>query len=201
MENLGGLSKKQDTELVELLRKGSQAALGELYARYKKQLVYFCRQYLKNEADAEDIVHDIFLKLLETCHSLGTVSSFSGLLQTMAKNYITDQFRHLDVHTRFARKIRSNGTEATNETENTIMDNDYMELLHQLIEKLPLKQKEIFRLSSIKGLTYQEISEVLQMPVGNVRRYASIASNKMKNHLQHTDIYLQILVIILTLFS
>ena len=57
------LSEKQDKELVELLIGGSRPAFGELYARFKDRLVYTCKQYTRDEADAEDIVHDIFLKI------------------------------------------------------------------------------------------------------------------------------------------
>jgi len=67
------ISKIQDRELVVLLIGGSQAAFGELYARYRERLIYFCKQYM-NETDAEDIVHNVFLQLWEKRHSMGTIS-------------------------------------------------------------------------------------------------------------------------------
>ena len=163
--------------------------------------MYFCKQYLRNEADTEDIVHDIFLRLWEKRHSLNPELSFSGFLQTLAKNCITDKFRHFDVHSRYVRNMFVNETDSTNETEDTIIDGNYTELLNELIESLPPGQKEIFRLNRIDGRTYKEISELLQTPVENVRKQVSRASKKIKDRLsQHTDIHLRMIITILILF-
>ena len=194
------LAEKQDRELVELLVGGSQEAFEELYARFRERLMCFCKQYVRNEVEAEDIVHDIFLKLWETRHFLNPELSFSGYVHTMAKNHISDKFRHFDVHSRFAQNILINQIDVTTETEDSIINNDYIELLNEWTERLPPKQKEIFRLSHIEGLTYQEISELLQTPVGNVRKQVSRASKKMKNLLSlHTDIHSQMITIVLML--
>ena len=194
------LSGKPDRELVELLIGGSQEACGELYARFRERLMYFCKQYM-NEADAKDIINDIFLQLWEKRHAPFTISSFSGYVHAMAKNLILKKFRHFDVHSRFARNILINETDATDETEHTILDNDYAKLLDELIERLPPKQKEIFQLNRIEGYTYTEISELLQTPVENVRQQISLALKKIKNQLlQHTDIHFQMIIIFLTFF-
>ena len=201
MPKFSELSGKQDRELVELLMGGSQEAFGELYSRFKKQLIYLCKQYMRNEADAEDIVHDIFLKLWESRQFLNPELSFSGYLHTITENYVRDKLRHLDVHARFAKNMLVNTENSTNETENTIIDNDYAELLNELMEKLPPKQKEIFRLNRIEGLTYQQISEILQMPVGNVRRYAALASQKIKDNLSpHVNIHFHAITTIMMFF-
>jgi RNA polymerase sigma-70 factor (ECF subfamily) len=195
------LSKKQDKELVELLIDGSKPAFGELYARYRKQLMYTCKQYAIDEADAEDIVNDIFLKLWETRHLLGTISYFSGYVQKMAQNYVLEKFRHVEVHSRFAGNVFLNGTDSTNETEDSIIDNDYTRLLDELIESLPLRQKEIFRLSRIEGLSYKEIAELLQISVPAVQKHTSLALQKIKKNLErHADIHFQIAKAILILY-
>jgi len=190
MPKINELSKKQDRELVELLIGGSQAALGELYARYKKRLMHSCKRYLKNETDLEDIVHDIFLQLWETRHLLNPELSFSGYIKKITQNYAIDKLRHLDIHSRFAKNIFMNETDTTNETEDLIIDSDYAELLDKLIEKLPPRQKEVFQYSRIERLTYKEISELLKISVDTVQEHASLALKTIKKQLmKHTDIY------------
>ena len=202
MQKISELSKRQDKELVGLLMDGSHEALGELYARYRKQLMYYCKQYMRNESDAEDIVQDVFVRLWERRDSLNPELSFSGFMQTLAKNCITDKFRHIAVHARYAQNTFVNETDSTNETEELIIDNDYRELLNDLIENLPTGQKEIFRLSRIEGLTHKEISELLQTPVDNVRKQVSRASKKIKDLLsQHTDIHFQMVITFWMFFS
>jgi len=195
MHKINEISKKQDKELVELLIGSSQEAFGELYARFKERLLYLCKRYLKNEADSEDVVHDVFLQLWETRHSLNSEMSFAAYVQKITKNYTIDKLRHVDVHSRFAKNTLMNVADSTNETENTIIDNDYAELLKELIENLPPRQKEIYRLSRIEGLSYKEISKLLQISIPAVQKHASIALNKIKEHLQqHADIYFQIVI-------
>ena len=201
MSKINELSEKQDRELVGLLIGGSQAAFGELYARYRELLIYLCRQSMKNDADAKDIVHDVFLKLWETRHFLNPELSFSGFIKTMAVNHTKNKLKHVDVHSRFARNILINKIDSTNETEDTIINNDYAKLLDKLKESLPTRQKEIFRLSRIEGLTYKEISELLHISDANVRNQVSIALKKIKEYLkQHSDIHIKTVIIFLTFF-
>ena len=198
MAKFNELSDKQDRELVELLMGSSQAAFGELYARFRERLMYSCKQYMRNEADSEDIVHDIFLKLWEIRHFLNPELSFSGYLQTITQNYTLKKLRHFDVHSRFTRNMLMNEIDSTNETEDTVINNDYAKLLDELIETLPPKQKEVFRLSRIEGHTYKEISELLQISIENVRKHASLALKKIKDQLlQHTDIHFQMVIFFL----
>jgi len=95
MSKINEISKKQDKELVELLISGSQEALGELYARYRNPLMNFCKKYMRNEADAEDLIQDVFLQLWEKRHSLDTVSSFAGYVQTMTRTKYSTRFDNL----------------------------------------------------------------------------------------------------------
>ena len=183
MQKINNLPKKQDRELVELLMGGSREALGELYARYKDRLMYLCKQYMRNEADAEDIVHDVFLKLWETRCFLNPELSFSGYLHTITENYVRDKLRHLDVHSCFAKNTLMDARDSTNETEDTIIDNDYTELLNEMIESLPPMQKKVFQLSRIEGLKYKEIAELLHISVHTVQEYASLALKKMEKRL------------------
>ena len=183
------ISEKQDRELVALLVDGSPQALGELYARYKERMIYFCKHYVINEEDAEDIVQDIFLQLWGKRHFLGSVTSFSGYIQAMTKNSILKRLRHIDVHARFVQTLLMNNNNSTNETEDAIIENDYEKLLNEMIERLPPMQKEIFRLSRVEGLDYKEIAELLQTSVENVRKNVSLALRKIQDQLSnHTDI-------------
>ena len=191
MPKINDISEKQDRELVELLMGGSQDALGELYTRFKKLLMPFCKKNIKNEADAEDIVHDIFIQLWENRHLLGDISSFSGYVQTIAKNKIFYTFRQSDIHSRFVRNMLTNGEESMNETEDEIIGNDYAEFLDEIIGHLPPMQQKVFRLSRIEGMTYKEIAELLHISAETVKKHASLALDKIKKQItQHTDIHL-----------
>lgn len=190
MKNSEILSSKKDKELVILLINNSQDAYKELYVRYKARLIHFCIRLLKNESDAEDMVHDIFLKIWIIRHSLKVDLSFWGYLQTTAKNLILNKFRQIDIHERFAQYAIRDKKNSTNQTDDSIINDDYKKLLNTLIENLPPKQREVYLLNRIQGLTYNEIAKKLQISVYTVREYISLALRKIKRNLpRHTDIH------------
>ena len=201
---MGKLSTMQDMELVALLKEDSQLAFSELYTRYKDQLLYSCKKYLKNETAAEDIVQDIFMQIWETRHSLHIISSFSGFLYTAAQNRILNIYRQMDVHSRFARYILDNDNELSksNEIENFIIEKEYMDILNKLIDTLPPMQKSVSRLNWIEGLTNKEISEKLNISVENVRKHTSLALKKIITKLsKHTNIDIQTVILFMMFFS
>ena len=190
MAKIYELSEKQDKELVTLLVNGSKEAYEELYVRYKTRLIRFCIRLMKDAVGAEDIVQDVFLQLWIVRVTLIPDLSFWGYLQTMAKNLILYKFRQINVHERFVRYTLLNEKDSTNQTEDSIVDNDYEKLLDTLIEGLPPRQKEAYLLSRKQGLTYHEIAEKLQISVYTVREHISLALEKIRNQLPgHTGIH------------
>ena len=198
MEKLATL---QDKELVTLLKEGSREALEQLYLRYRNKLINLCKLYLKSITDAEDIVQDIFLQLWDTRDSLNPALSFSGYVHTLMRNRILDKYRNFDVHARYAQHILINAEDSTNETDDTIINNDYAALLSEMIETLPPQQKKIFQLSRIEGLSNKEIAELMEISTDNVRNNLFLALKKIKKMLsQHTDIHIQTIIGFLLFF-
>jgi len=184
----GKLSNIQDNELVALLKKNSHQAFCELYIRYYDQLHYYCKKYLNDETEAEDIVQDIFMYLWESRDTLDITSSFSGYIYATAHNRILKMLRQVDVHLRYAQHILMNAIATTNETEDSIIDNDFTSLLNEMIERLTPKQQEVFRLSRIEGLTYKEISDRLHISVPAVQKHASNVLEKIIGYLKKNKI-------------
>ena len=201
MPNNHTLSETEVKKMVELLKNSSHQAFIVLYTRYHDQLINYCKQYLIDKDEAEDIVQDIFLQLWETCDSLNADLSFSGYLHTLTRNKILCRYRQFDVHSRYAQHLIANAKKAANDTEKSIQYNDYEALLSTFIESLSPKQKEIFKLSRIEGLTYKEISELLDITVPTVQTHAYLALKKIKNFLkQHEVIHFQNVTALLIFF-
>ena len=195
-------STMQDKELVALLKGGSKQAFTELYIRYKEKLVRFCIIKLKDEMRAEDIVQEVFLQILETSDSLIPEKSFYGYLQIIAQNRILDEFKKSNVHFRYSQHTIKHENDISNQTEDLILDNDYANLLNELIDELTPQQKEVFRLSRIQGLTYNEIAKLLHISLRTVQKHASLALDKIKKELiEHADIHFKTVIAFLIFFS
>ena len=188
----------QDKELVALFKEGSQPAFVELYVRYEKKMIYFCKGFLKDESKAEDIIQDIFLQIFETSDALNTEKSFYAYLQTIAKNRVLYEARKSSIHLRYEQYAIKHGNDTTNKTEDTILDNDYEKLLNEMIDGLTPQQKEVFRLSRLQGLTYNEIADLLNISLRTVKKHASLALEKIKNQLmEHADIHFKTVMTLL----
>ena len=199
---MGKLSTMQDKELVALFKEGSQQAFEELYIRYEQKLINFCKRSLNDESKAEDITHDVFLQVFQTSEVLDSGKSFFGYLKTIAKNRVLYEFRQSDIHLRYVNKPVMHGNDVTNQTEDLIIDNDYEKLLNEIIKRLTPQQKEVFRLSRIEGLTYNEIADLLQISLRTVKKHASLALERIKKQLtKHADIHFKTVITFLLFFS
>ena len=84
---------KSNQELLILLREGDRVAFYNIYERYCKRLYGFVLRYIKQEADAEEIVQEVFVKVWEARTKIDVYSSFESFLFTVAYNATISLFR------------------------------------------------------------------------------------------------------------
>ena len=98
--------------LLRKLREGDTEALDILYLRYAAKVRDFAFRLLGDSVEAEDITHDIFLKVWEQRKTLGNVVSFRGYLFRMTRNAIFNAFKHRQVESKYQARAAEDGTEA-----------------------------------------------------------------------------------------
>ena len=79
-------NSKSNKELLLLLQKGDRVAFYNIYERYCKRLYGFVLRYIKVEADADEIVQEVFVKIWEARGKIDVYSSFESFLFTIAYN-------------------------------------------------------------------------------------------------------------------
>lgn len=176
------MNNTKDT-FVERLRRDDLTVIDEIYSHYHTKIFRFSVAYLKNEEDAYDIVQEVFIKLWENRLTLSRDTNFDGFLFTIAKNSVLSLFRkriteqkYIDYLT-IAAKNNTQGTEE--QTDYTFLKERY----EKLIEKLPPKRQEIFKLSREKGLTIKEIAAKQGISEKTVEDHLSKALFFFKQHL------------------
>ena len=87
--------------ILKKLRDGDSEALDILYLRYASKVRDFAFRLLKDRTDAEDVTHDIFLKIWEQRRGLGAVLSFRGYLFRMTRNAIFNAYKHRQVESKY----------------------------------------------------------------------------------------------------
>jgi RNA polymerase sigma-70 factor (ECF subfamily) len=162
-----------DTILVEKLRKGDIESFDLLYDRYAGRLHYFGMKYLKSEEETEELVQTVFLKVWEYHKNLRKESSFKSYLFTIAYNDICKLFRKKYYHQKYVSDILNENPQPFVEIEKGVQCKSVLERIQEIIEKLPERQKIIFRKSREEGKSSREIADEVGLSPGTVDNYIS----------------------------
>ncbi|MGE4587047.1 MAG: RNA polymerase sigma-70 factor [Mangrovibacterium sp.] len=178
---------KSNKELLILLKKGDIKAFDAIYHRYSYRLFRFALKYLREEADAEEIVQEVFVKIWEKRKFIDTAYSFNSFLFTIAYNSTISLVR---------KKIREKehllrmSIRQPAECSVDIIDElNYRELSSQiqsLLNELSPRQREIYKLSREKGLTLEEIASQLNLSVHTVKNHLVLALSFLRSHLDRS---------------
>jgi len=175
------LITSDESALVEKLKTSDKTAFEEIYFRYSKQLKTFACFELKDEALAEDAVHEIFLKLWLKRETLDNKLSVKGFLFTCLKNHILNAVRtkknEILKHIRISRRTSN----TSNATENTFLTSEYQALIQSSVNDLPEKKQAIFELSVYKGWPSEKIAKDLKIPLNTVKMYLSQSTRQIKS--------------------
>jgi RNA polymerase sigma factor (sigma-70 family) len=149
---------------------------------YRRRLLGFIRKRVTNEADAEDILQDVFYQLLGNKEPIDQVASW---LFTVARNKIIDsQRKKQPLSTDF---LFSNTEDAemgewmdilmddSSNPETVYLRNLFQEMLKEALNELPEEQKQAFVLNELDGIPFKQISDETRIPVNTLisrKRYA-----------------------------
>jgi RNA polymerase sigma-70 factor (ECF subfamily) len=176
-----------DIELVERLQKGDVEAFDLIYDKYSGKLYAFGLKYLRSTAETEELVQSVFLKLWENYNSLKKESSFKSYLFTIAYNNICNQFRKRNYNQKFIADTLYENSFSSTDTEDDIDYKSFLDHVHQIINKLPEKQKKVFLKSRQEGKSSKEIAEELNLSPGTVDNYTSEALKFIRSQLRYED--------------
>lgn len=145
------------TDFVGRLKAGDPKAYERLVADYGDRLRRFASR-LSGPETAEDIVQEVFLRVYRSVRSFDPTGSLPAWIFTIASNLCVDQLRRRPLQVR-ARTPEPDPSDAAVRRESR-------DSLLQAIASLPDSQKRVFLLREEAGLTFREIAELLQCPLG-----------------------------------
>ncbi len=160
------------------------AAFDAIYEQYSKRLYVFVFRYLKQEADTEEIVQEVFLKLWESRNKIDLCASFDSFLFTIAYNNTISLLRKKVNEKKYLEHLVNR--QQINNADALIDEIHFREINRQvklLIEELTPRQKEIFKLSREEGLTHAEIAEKLHISVNTVKNHLVAALAFLKSNI------------------
>jgi RNA polymerase sigma-70 factor (ECF subfamily) len=151
------LSQRSDEELMQAFKRGDTLAFRELFDRYKNLIYGFVRRRVDDPGRAEEITKDVFLAVVQQRGNYETRSRFRTFLYRIALNRVASE------HRRMAQAPASDPEVAVGS------DISVVQQVREALARLEREQREIVMLREYEGLNYQEIAQVLNVPVGTVR--------------------------------
>ena len=182
--------KFSDEELILRFQKGDEQSYIELVNRYRDRLINFIYRFVNDIESAEDIVQDALLKVYTHKHYYKNIAKFSTWLYTIAGNLAKTELRKKK--TRKVTNLSQMGPEdkdyelTSNEPKtDEATQNEYLEKRIQIaINKLPLHFKTVTILREIQELSYEEISKIVDVPLGTVKSRINRARLQLQKELK-----------------
>lgn len=132
---------KSNKELLLLIREDNEVAFYQLYERYSRRLYGFVLRYIKQEADAEEIVQEVFIKIWETRDKIDVYSSFESFLFTIAYNATISLFRKRAREKKYLEHLKSlQQAEAVPNLIDEIQFNELNDTVQSLLNELTPRQ-------------------------------------------------------------
>jgi RNA polymerase sigma factor (sigma-70 family) len=181
-----------ETVLIEQLKKGDEAAFKTIVELWQDMVYNTVLGIVQNEADAEDITQEVFIKVFEQVSSFKGESKFSTWLYRIATTRALDFLRSKKRKKRFGFVKSLFGTSHEEEPKladfqhpGVRLDNkERSAVLFKAIDQLPENQRLAFTLHKVEGLSYQEVSEVMNTTVSAVESLMSRAKVNLRKELE-----------------
>ncbi|TKG91937.1 RNA polymerase sigma-70 factor [Puteibacter caeruleilacunae] len=149
-------------DIILQFKKGNEKAFREIYEQYKSRLKGFLFHSLPQGEDLESHLQDIFFKLWDVRQSIDEKQSFESFLFRIARNLVIDILRKRVTRDRFLEGLDINiVSKGIDDTLTLVEYSEFEKHLFELIERLPERRREIFKLSRFQGKTYKEIGKQL----------------------------------------
>lgn len=156
-----------DADLMLEVRAGRTGALAELFERHHAALYRYCLRLVGDRHAAEDLVQDVFMKMLRYRKSFRNDAGFTPWMFRIARNACVDLLRSTPAPSSETDPDEIASQDASAETQAS--DQQHAALVRRAIAALPLTQREALVLSRFEFKTYEEIAHVLGCSVGAVK--------------------------------
>jgi RNA polymerase sigma-70 factor, ECF subfamily len=171
-----------DEELIRLfLKDENEEAFNEIVNRYGDKIYRLALRITRNPSDAEDVLQEVFIKLINNLHTLRGESKFSTWLYRVAANA---SFIHLRDEKKYKNDITleeyvsydENGTlrgveirDWSDRPDEVLLNKEEMEIIEKAVNELPMPYRAVFHLRDVEGLTDYETAKVLGLSVSAVK--------------------------------
>jgi len=184
-------SKLTDEKIAQMVQKGKSESFGLLVERYEAKIIRYAKRFLFNHNDVEDLAQEVFIKAYVNIQSFDVSRKFSPWIYRIA-------------HNEFINAIKKKGKEplpffdfdvllprliSKEKADKSVTEQELRRMLDKCFNKLNSKYREPLILRYFEELNYQEIADVLRIPVSTVGIRLKRGKEKMKSFCKKLNYY------------
>jgi RNA polymerase sigma-70 factor (ECF subfamily) len=183
-----------DVEIIESVKKGNQADYAVLIDRYKNKAFTMLKRMLKNDFEAEEILMDCFLKAYNNLNTFKFESKFSTWFYRIVYNSALTKLSSAK------RKIENEMSSVddlkyleSNYNADDLVKEDLSILIKKIVNELPPKNAAVITMFYLEEMSTEEISEVLQISVSNVKVILHRSRNLLREIIEKRNLFQEVI--------
>lgn len=188
------LHSMQDEQLMKQLQSGREEAFNLIVKRYQTRLYNFLYRYTRNHEDTEDLVQETFLRVYRSRNAYEPIARFSTWMFTIAGNLMRTQFRKKsrmqtwsidDDEQEYGSYFELASPDETPDEQ--IHSEMTVRLINDAFNSMPDEYSELLDLRENKELSYEEIAEAVNLPMGTVKSRINRGRQKVQNKIRNLN--------------
>jgi RNA polymerase sigma-70 factor (family 1) len=190
-----------DKQLFQLISQSNEQAFERIFDKYTAVLFPYLLDLVKVEADAKEIIQEVFLKIWIKRDTLSTIENPGGWLYKVAAN---EAYLHFRKEARYAKRLQKVAAESTAASiDPSLADihdqfdtREVKTLIADAVKQLPVRRRQVFQMSRLEGYSRKEIAEILGISENTVRNQLADAEEFIQDHIiKNRSLYLPALLI------
>ena len=172
------------SELIE----GNEYAFEQIYKLYSPRLFGRLLKLVKIEAQAEEILQDVFLKICVNRRSIDPEKSFRSFLFKIAENKVYDFFLKVNRDKNLESQLIALSSSTYTVIEAFLSGDESLKILQKAIEDLPPQRQQVVRLCKLEGKTYKEVSEMLGISESTISDHIVKGTKTIREYFDNRNI-------------
>lgn len=164
-----------DFQLIQLVKAGNHDAFSEIYNRYWGILYGHCLKMLKDEAEAQDVVQELFISLWGKSSDLPLTNNLQGYLYVTARHKVLNTIRKRKTRDQFIDGMAEYASTHNDSIIDQINEKELAAAIEIEIQNLPQKMRAVFEYSRKEYLSHREIGEQLGISDKTVKKQVANA--------------------------
>jgi RNA polymerase sigma-70 factor (family 1) len=173
------------TALLLQISQGNERAFRAVFDELSPRVYRYALQLTRDQAVAEEILQDVFLKIWTRRETLPEIDNFPGYVHIVTRNHCFNALKKLAQEQKTKEMVKlSAKTALNNEIEEFIFYKESRAILEKAVAGLPAQQRKVYNLCHVEGLKYEEAAERLHISPLTVKKHMQTALGTLRSKMR-----------------